>query len=87
MKGDPMETAINGKAAEWTDEIRAKWEAATQDAPPPFDAQLVLSANYFTPRPYVDEYNRGSQDEGFVYTMKRPNGAGVPGVWQCLIEQ
>ena len=28
----------------------------------------LKSVNYFTPRPYVDVWNRGSRDTGLVYT-------------------
>lgn len=63
-----MKTSTNGQPAEWTDEIKLKWKGATKTWPPD-DVTHVTHANYFTPRPYVDEYNRGSKEEGFVYTL------------------
>lgn len=32
---------------------------------------LPSAANYFTPRPYVDEYNQGSKEAGFTVTFGR----------------
>jgi hypothetical protein len=70
-----MITRINGRPAEWTDEIRAKWEAAQPDVERAIAAhntknqgETVTDCNYFTTRPYRNEYDRGSGDEGFVYT-------------------
>lgn len=62
----PTQTSINGKPAAWSPEILALWQAklAGKDWSRP-----VTHANYFTPRPAVDEYNRGSDREGFVYTL------------------
>ena len=67
-------TMINGKAAEWTPEIKARWESF-QRTP-----GEIVAANWFTARPHVDQYNRGSEEEGFTYTLKpadRPHE-----VWQ-----
>ena len=30
----------------------------------------LISVNYFTPRPYQDEYERGSKEAGFVYSLR-----------------
>lgn len=75
-----MITQINGKDAPWTPVIQQKWDCCMQDVT---DPRLVWQANYFTPRPYVDEYNRGSNDEGFTYVRGRevyqvllPTGSG-----------
>lgn len=62
---------INGVEAEWTVEIQNLWneyksEDMTDDA--------VSLANYFTPRPYKDEYNRGDNKRGFTYTFKNNVG-------------
>lgn len=66
----PLRTSINGKPAPWPEAVQAKWIAATKDWPVG-DAVQVTDSNYFTPRPYVDEYNRGSRTEGFTYTIRR----------------
>lgn len=63
-----LKTSINGKPAPWTREIWKLWsdKAATL----PFrDGELVTDCNYHTPRPYRNEYDRGTTDEGFVYTI------------------
>ncbi len=56
-----MTTLIRGKASDWTPEIWELWSLLT------LSCGRVLQANYFTPRPYVDEYNRGDPCWGFVY--------------------
>jgi hypothetical protein len=70
MRHYPKRTTVNGVKAEWTDAIRAMW---AQVVSMHFDGETrnVEDANYYTPRPYVDEYNRGSYDSGFVYTVGR----------------
>ena len=62
-----MKTLINGKDAEWTPEIRAEWDAAMAERPP----AVFVCANYYTPRPYRNEYDRGWSDRGFVYVIVR----------------
>lgn len=71
-----MNTQINGKVAPWTPEIQAKWEASAKGRP----EGRITQANYFTPRPYVDEYNAGSSVEGFTYTIygMRRDGSESP---------
>ena len=65
-----MNTQINGRPASWPEDVLVKWRArwiATGD-----ERQYegtVSYCNYYTPRPYVDEYNRGSRKEGFVYVI------------------
>lgn len=66
-----MKTMVNGKDAEWTPEIWAKWHTFADDADPKYKDAPVSMSNYFTPRPYQDEYSRGSREEGFTYTRKR----------------
>jgi len=73
-----MKTQINGNAAEWTAEILDLFTAEWNKRYPEHDINLVTYCNYFRPRPYVDEYNRGSEYEGFCYTM---TGQGV-----CLFQ-
>lgn len=63
-----MTTLVNGQPAEWTLEIRAKWDAVMLGVE---DPTPVSGANYFTPRPYVDQYNRGSRTTGFTYWRHR----------------
>jgi hypothetical protein len=60
-----MITSINGKPATWTPEILQEWNAQASGRP----AGVVTLANYFTPRTYVDKYNRGDIKTGFVYTV------------------
>ena len=65
-----MQTLICGKPAEWTPEIWAKWEANKADylAQNPHATIVERRVNYFTPRPYRNEYDHGSREEGFVFT-------------------
>ena len=67
-----MKESVNGARQTWTDEIRAKWVKAWRGHED--DMALVTSANYFTPRPFRNEYDRGSRDEGFVYTLEQKVG-------------
>lgn len=61
-----MRTSIQGQPAEWSDSIMSLFISK-------FDSSVsldsVTDANYFRPRPYKDEYNTGSDTEGFVYTL------------------
>lgn len=78
-----MRTCINGKEASWPFEVQAKWEGTAHIR----SLGTIVDANYFTPRPYVDEWNRGSRDEGFTYTVHPPGSAGVPQVWQIVLDK
>ena len=60
-----MITSIRGKEAEWPREVWDLWESLADGRP---DGK-VWRANYYTPRPYVDEYNRGSTAHGFTYII------------------
>lgn len=60
-----MRTLINGKPAEWTPKIRSLWESKRD----PEVEGVISDLNYFTPRPWRNEYDRGSPMEGFVYTV------------------
>lgn len=81
-----MTTAINGEPAAWTPEIWAKWYTYVEIADPKlYDSHgLPSHANYFTPIPYADQYNRGDEKEGFTITIGRgvyqviTNGKGSP---------
>lgn len=78
----PRETSICGKDAPWTPEIKKKWKlviAAHFDG----ETRAVLDANYYTPRPYVDQYNSGSREEGFTYTL----GGSYPSVCYHILKR
>lgn len=68
-----LETQINSQPAEWTEEIWKLWYTYVDHADRKMYDRIGVphQANYFTPRPYVDEYNRGSKTRGFVYTIGR----------------
>lgn len=62
-----MRKTINAKPVEWPAEVEAKWEAFIGERLEP--GEVVTDCNYFTPRPWRNEYDRGSGKEGFVYTL------------------
>ena len=68
-----METMINGQPATWTREIWEQWYTHVERADPKlYDTHgLPRSANYFTPRPWQDEYDRGDKKEGFSFICGR----------------
>lgn len=59
-------TSINGKPAEWEPWLWIYWEQCTPIAYP----GTITQVNYFTPRPYRHEYDRGSSKEGFTYVIE-----------------
>lgn len=63
-----MITTVNARATPWPEVIWQKWESCRpmndNGTPAP-----VTYSNYFTPRPYMNEYDRGSKEEGFVYIL------------------
>jgi hypothetical protein len=63
-----VRTQIRGEEAPWPEYVRQKWLNATAHWPPG-EREKVTLAGYFTPRPYVDEWNRGSSTEGFTYVL------------------
>ncbi len=69
----PMHTQINGKDAEWTPEIWQLWYTHVEVADPKlYDTHgIVKTANYFTPRPYQNAYDRGDTKEGFTFVCGR----------------
>jgi hypothetical protein len=71
QKRAPMVTQLNGKDAPWTPELYAAWERIIAESGATADDPPVGKSNYFTPRPYVDEYNTGSHHWGFTYTRGR----------------
>jgi len=66
-----MITSINGLEAAWTRAIWRLWHTIAEEADPKLTTVPVTRANYFTPRPAVDEYNTGSRTYGFVYCVGR----------------
>jgi hypothetical protein len=79
-----MQTTVNGKETDWTPEIWQKWYTFADMADPKLSRGTVRHANYFTPRPYRNEYDRGSGEEGFVFTLTIPDRV-LPTVWQVVI--
>ena len=71
-----MKTSINGKEAVWNDSIKALFE---KHVPKLSSGQSISNANYFTSRPYLDEYNLGSDKAGFSYTL-------MPGEHVCQVQ-
>jgi hypothetical protein len=65
-----MQTTINGQPAAWPATITGLWHTRVV---PHLDPERPApdTANFFEPRPWVDEYNRGSRMTGFVYTVGR----------------
>lgn len=78
-----MITSINGNEHPWPPEIEQLWHTHVDQADPKFLNTTITRANYFTPRPYVDEYNQGSNKAGFTYVVHTTGSAGVDSVWQC----
>jgi len=68
-----MITMINGQPAEWTIDIWQLWYTHVDIADPKlYDTHgQVKHANYFTSRPYKDQYDRGDRKEGFTFTCGR----------------
>lgn len=63
-----MNTSVNGKRCEWSAEIWAKWRKVEKDIPLCGQrVPRVTDANYFTPRPFRSEWDRGDLKEGFTY--------------------
>lgn len=83
-----MRTLINGKPAAWPQHVKDKWTAALAGRKPRHPDERVTDANYFTPRPHKDAYNRGSREEGFTYTVHNPrNIISGRSVWQTIIKR
>lgn len=63
-----MRTSRNGKPAEWTEtELREYNEIVA-----PYlkeRGHTALTSNRFYPRPYRNEYDRGSTDQGFATSV------------------
>jgi hypothetical protein len=63
-----VKTHVNGEPKPWTPEIEALWARMVV---PRLEGRVAWMANYFTPRPYRDEWNRATEDHGFVYCIGR----------------
>lgn len=62
-----MSTGIRGEPAEWTREIWEKWNRL--ECWRLFDG-TITAANFFTPRPCRNIFDRGSDAEGFTVTVR-----------------
>jgi hypothetical protein len=64
----PAKTTVNGRPAAWGEDISKLWLAKVAVK---FDeGETCSTANYYTPRPWQNEYDRGSDKEGFVYVVQ-----------------
>jgi len=66
-----MRTTINNKPAEWTPEIEALW--AEHVISKASEGETITDANYHTPRPWRNEYDRGTDRHGFVFVVQPGN--------------
>lgn len=84
---ESLHTSINGQPAEWTQAIWQLWHTYVDVADPKFYEKYgrPTRGNYFTPRPYRNEYDRGSTTEGFTWTTF--DKGGNPHVYQTLIRR
>ena len=75
----PKIVMVNGDVK--SDWLPATWELWFENVMPKFKGDEYCSlANHYTPRPYRNEYDRGSNTEGFVYTVQ-------PGSRVCVWER
>jgi hypothetical protein len=77
----PLHTSINGKPAAWSQLIWSMWRDVEPVEHP------AVRANYFTPRPYRNEYDQGWDEEGFVYSTKTGGADGRGGVYQVVLDK
>lgn len=68
-RGAEPETSVNGTRTTWAPDT---WEMYAHVAGELKGPHRVIAADYFTPRPYVDEFNPGRTFAGFTLTVKRP---------------
>ena len=66
-----MRTSVNAKPCNWEADIHRKWDAASNPDAEELDGAVIVSSNYFTPRPWRNEYDRGCGDEGFCFVTSR----------------
>lgn len=74
---DPERTAVSGKVAPWGPAELAEWRRRV--APLLQEGETVEQANYFTPRPWRNEFDRGSDTFGFCYIVN-------PGRLVCVVD-
>ena len=67
------------EVTEWPEIAVVAWREVVASFPDEVTEDDVVNANYFTPRPWRNEYDPGSTAEGFVYTTRQG------GVWQVII--
>lgn len=72
------ETSVNGIPGPWGPMHRALWAIANEGS----QNLRVVAANFFSSRPYQDEYDRGSNRIGFTYTAQKPDSERGLGVYQ-----
>ena len=75
----PHQIMVNGNPdADWSKSV---WELWFQNISPLFkNGDSCSTANYYTPRPYRNTYDRGSDKEGFTYVVN-------PGQRVCFWER
>lgn len=66
-----MRTTINSQEAVWTDYIKGLFVRTIENNLE--DGETISHANYFTPRPYRNEYDTGSNKEGFCFVLQPGN--------------
>ncbi len=75
----PKRIMVNGDGdADWSEQIWKLWHANV--SPMFLGGESCSSANYYTPRPYRNEYDRGSDKEGFTFVVQ-------PGFRVCFWER
>lgn len=62
---------INGKPGLWTPGIFGLFEYHV--GPRMAEGETISQANYYEPRPYRNEYEKGWTDYGFTYTVQPGN--------------
>jgi hypothetical protein len=61
----------------WTPEIEDKWEGVLRNHAPLPEGEIITRVNYYDERPWLNEHDTGSGDEGFVFLTNRRNVYGV----------
>ncbi len=70
-----MQTTFNANPASWLPEVEALWKSMVLDNAG--KGEEYVAANFFTARPWRNEYDRGSPNEGFVFTVRADDGLHV----------
>ena len=61
----------NVEDADWPEQAKTRLAQLVAQMVNEGEGVTIVTANYFEPRLYRDEYNRGSDREGIVYTTSR----------------